>query len=122
MLSAGLAKRVALTGHGHKIWLYSVQIYDLWGKPAKTLHQLLGYNAVENHSRILLESVTGHSHQLRVHSAYIGHPIIGDKLYHPNPASKLNRLALHASYLAFVHLFKEEQVVLESEVGFSVTN
>jgi len=92
------------------------------GKPAKTLYQLLDYNTAENYSRILLEPVTGRSHQLRVHSAYIGHPIVGDKLYNPNPASKLNRLALHASYLAFVHPFlhdeQGEQLVLESEVGF----
>ena len=86
------------------------------------LHQLLDYNAAENYSRILLEPVTGRSHQLRVHSAYIGHPIVGDKLYNPNPASTLNRLALHASYLAFVHPFlhdeQGEQLVLKSEVGF----
>jgi tRNA pseudouridine32 synthase/23S rRNA pseudouridine746 synthase len=86
------------------------------------MHQLLGYNAAENHSRILLEPVTGRPHQLRVHSTNIGHPIIGDKLYHPNPVSALNCLALPASYLAFVPHFlhdkQGEQVVLESEVGF----
>jgi len=45
---------------------------------------------------------TGRMHQLRVHLAYIGHPILGDAVY--GAASKLiGRQALHASMLGFVH-------------------
>lgn len=74
------------------------------GKPAQTLYQQLAYDAELDVSRILLEPITGRSHQLRVHLMHIGHPITGDKLYHPEPArSALGRLALHASYLAFEH-------------------
>lgn len=89
------------------------------GKPAKTLYQHLDYDAVEDQSRILLEPITGRSHQLRVHLAHIGHPITGDKLYHPNPAqSSLNRMALHASFLAFEHPMQSGFLVIESNVLF----
>lgn len=89
------------------------------GKPAQTLYQQLEYDAAEDVSRILLEPITGRSHQLRVHLLHIGHPITGDKLYHPEPTrSKLGRLALHASYLAFEHPLKGDNVELSSEVGF----
>ncbi|GAC1375273.1 MAG: RluA family pseudouridine synthase [Aquirhabdus sp.] len=89
------------------------------GKPAKTLYQHLDYNAEEDYSRILLEPITGRSHQLRVHLAHIGHPITGDKLYHPNPAqSKLSRLALHARYLAFEHPMQGGFLELTSPIPF----
>lgn len=89
------------------------------GKPAQTLYQQLDYDAGQDISRILLEPITGRSHQLRVHLAHIGHPITGDKLYHFDAAaSALNRLALHASYLAFEHPLQGHHVALESAVPF----
>lgn len=72
------------------------------GKPAKTLYQALSYDIETDITRVLLTPITGRSHQLRVHMQYIGHPITGDKLYHPEPTrSPLKRMALHASFLAF---------------------
>ncbi|RYY80586.1 MAG: RNA pseudouridine synthase [Moraxellaceae bacterium] len=89
------------------------------GKPAKTLYQQLDYNAEQDISRILLAPITGRSHQLRVHLAHIGHPITGDKLYHPSPSSSpLNRLALHASDLAFKHPLQGHHLTLQSTVPF----
>lgn len=89
------------------------------GKPAQTLYQQLDYDAGQDISRILLEPITGRSHQLRVHLAHIGHPITGDKLYHFDPAkSSLKRLALHASYLAFNHPLQGHHLALESTVPF----
>lgn len=89
------------------------------GKHAKTLYQHLAYDAEQDISRILLEPITGRSHQLRVHLAHIGHPITGDKLYHPEPAkSPLNRLALHASFLAFEHPLTDAILELKSDVPF----
>lgn len=89
------------------------------GKPAKTLYQHLDYKAEEDYSRILLEPITGRSHQLRVHLAHIGHPITGDKLYHPEPTrSRLNRMALHASYLAFEHPMQGGFLELTSPIPF----
>jgi len=48
-----------------------------------------------------LEPFTGRTHQLRVHLAYVGHPILGDKKYGQN--NQFSRLALHARSLGFTH-------------------
>ncbi|WHP04471.1 pseudouridine synthase [Acinetobacter corruptisaponis] len=89
------------------------------GKQAKTLFQLMEYDAETDQSRVRLEPVTGRSHQLRVHMMHIGHPIMGDKLYHPDPARfHLKRMALHAAYLAFQHPLKMHDIELYSDVKF----
>ncbi|MBP1484302.1 RluA family pseudouridine synthase [Acinetobacter nosocomialis] len=89
------------------------------GKHAKTLFQPLVYDEKTDQTRVLLEPVTGRSHQLRVHMMHIGHPIMGDKLYHPEPKRfHLSRMALHAAYLAFQHPLKGTDVVIESQVPF----
>ncbi|UIZ58132.1 RluA family pseudouridine synthase [Acinetobacter sp. SCLZS86] len=92
--------------------------FDL-GKPAQTLYQALEYCAVEDVTRVLLTPITGRSHQLRVHMQYIGHPITGDKLYHPEPQkSTLGRMALHASYLAFTQPLSQVPVAIRAQPPF----
>lgn len=55
-------------------------------------------------ARIELEPKTGRSHQLRLHLKSIGHEILGDDLYAPEPwRSATSRLCLHASRLWLVH-------------------
>jgi tRNA pseudouridine32 synthase/23S rRNA pseudouridine746 synthase len=54
-------------------------------------------------SRVELEPVTGRSHQLRVHLAALGHPIIGDELYGSGSLESGERLRLHATDLRFIH-------------------
>ena len=55
-------------------------------------------------TRVLLRPVTGRSHQLRVHLATIGHPIVGDELYAPPAVAECSpRLLLHAERLALPH-------------------
>lgn len=56
------------------------------------------------------EPVTGRTHQLRVHLASIGHPIVGDDMYGGGFA--LGRQALHACYLSFDHPFTGEHIAL----------
>ncbi|NNP71870.1 RNA pseudouridine synthase [Acinetobacter defluvii] len=89
------------------------------GKPAKTLYQALSYDVEQAITRVLLTPITGRSHQLRVHMMHIGHPITGDKIYHPEPSrSPLKRMALHASYLAFTQPLSGEQVEIQGHVPF----
>lgn len=69
------------------------------GKPSLTRYRLLGLEGAN--SRVELEPVTGRTHQLRLHMAAIGHPILGDVLY--GDGSSAPRLLLHANSLNFKH-------------------
>lgn len=61
------------------------------GKVAKTAYQVL--SSIDTYSLVELSPETGRTHQLRVHMAYVGHPILGDLFYGGSPA---NRVYLHA--------------------------
>ena len=70
-------------------------------------------------TRLELEPLTGRSHQLRVHLAALGHPILGDTLYAGAAAqAAAPRLLLHASALAFEHPGGGGRVVYTSAVPF----
>lgn len=58
---------------------------------------------------------TGRTHQLRVHSKYIGHPIIGDSLY-GYESNLISRQALHACEISFVHPISKENIVINSNL------
>jgi tRNA pseudouridine32 synthase/23S rRNA pseudouridine746 synthase len=73
-----------------------------------------GYDA----SRVELEPLTGRTHQLRVHMAAIGHPIIGDALYGEEAGSRAGRLLLHSQLLSFVHPLSGEPLTLTCEPPF----
>ncbi|MFI4870975.1 MAG: pseudouridine synthase [Phycisphaerales bacterium JB061] len=69
-------------------------------RPAVTHYRVLGVG--KGHSLVQLKLETGRKHQIRVHMASLGHPLVGDVRYGKG-ASRFNRLALHASELAFRH-------------------
>ncbi|NHF74361.1 RluA family pseudouridine synthase [Paracoccus xiamenensis] len=71
------------------------------GRPAVTDWRVV--RAEEQETRIRLMPLTGRSHQLRVHMAEIGHPILGDPLYATGWATDFPRLMLHAESLRFKH-------------------
>ncbi|MHC5226010.1 bifunctional tRNA pseudouridine(32) synthase/23S rRNA pseudouridine(746) synthase RluA [Ignatzschineria sp. LJL83] len=74
------------------------------GKNAKTEYRVLFRNEAENFTRVELTPITGRSHQLRVHLLSLGHVILGDRFYAEGKAfTSRDRLALHASELAFQH-------------------
>lgn len=56
----------------------------------------------ENYAEVHYTLETGRTHQLRVHSKYIGHPILGDTLYGFN-SNLINRQALHSHKTTFIH-------------------
>ena len=77
------------------------QIVDVHtGKPALTRWRVL--QRAEGRTRLVLEPITGRTHQLRVHLQSIGHAIVGDALYGPQPPAH-RRLLLHATQLALRH-------------------
>ena len=80
---------------------------------------VVGFDRNAPFTRLLLEPVTGRSHQLRVHLAATGHPILGDALYAPAPVQvRANRLLLHACLLALAHPLTGDSMTFESPAGF----
>jgi len=71
------------------------------GKPARTDVERLGGDATMSALRCTLH--TGRTHQIRVHLAWRGLPLVGDRLYGGRPVEGIERQALHAAELAFAH-------------------
>lgn len=64
----------------------------------------------KNLSLVSLIPITGRTHQLRVHLAYIGTPIYGDWLYNPNPSD--GTLRLHCHKITFNHPITKEKITV----------
>ena len=71
-------------------------------------------------SLLELMPITGRTHQLRVHLAYIGHPIIGDSLYKETENPLLNRQALHAKKIEFVHPRTKKKLIITAELSADI--
>ncbi|RDW13369.1 pseudouridine synthase [Paracoccus thiocyanatus] len=71
------------------------------GRPAQTDWRVV--RSTDAETRVRLMPITGRSHQLRVHMAQLGHPILGDPLYATGAAADFARLMLHAESLRFKH-------------------
>jgi tRNA pseudouridine32 synthase/23S rRNA pseudouridine746 synthase len=81
------------------------RVDPIHGRRAQTRWRLLATDESRDEHRSLLELEprTGRSHQLRVHMAWLGTPVVGDRLYGRQPGDCLPRLALHAAFLAIPH-------------------
>jgi tRNA pseudouridine32 synthase/23S rRNA pseudouridine746 synthase len=93
------------------------QVDPVRGKPSLTRWRVLSRDAAALTTRVQLEPITGRSHQLRVHLAAIGHPIVGDTLYAP-AAGQAARLLLHACELRLPHPHDGRTLVLNSALPF----
>lgn len=81
-----------------------LQKIDPSGKPSQTRWRVKRSFPERDASHLLLEPLTGRSHQLRVHLLSIRHPILGDALYGTQSVrQRAPRLLLHATMLAFRH-------------------
>ena len=87
-------------------------------KYAKTLYKTLKRS--KNFSLLELKPFTGRTHQLRVHLAYLGHPILGDAKY--GKKDNFPRLALHAQEIGFLHPSTNKLVHFTSKIPAEFTN
>lgn len=77
----------------------------------KVIEHLNGFT----HIRLRLE--TGRTHQIRVHMAYIGHPVAGDPVYGPKKViTSLHGQCLHARVIGFIHPTTHEYMEFSSEL------
>ena len=84
-------------------------------KPATTHYRVLEEFPGYTHLRLKLE--TGRTHQIRVHMAYLGHPVAGDTVYGGSrQPSELHGQCLHARHIGFVHPVSGEWLEFESDL------
>ena len=90
------------------------------GQRAITHYQVI--KRFKNHTLILLQLETGRTHQIRVHAKGIGHPIIGDNLYNPHSMEWIQRQALHAKSIKFLHPRTREMMRFEAELPKDISD
>lgn len=81
------------------------------GKPAVTDYEVLAEN--ETASFLKLHLLTGRTHQIRVHLASLGHPLLGDDLY-GGDTTLIPRQALHAWTVRFTHPVTGKEMYFEA--------
>lgn len=120
---------------------YSALVHGVWPSSIKIVKQPLLKNVLKNGERIVsicntgkisethfyiqehfvsstlvsIVPITGRTHQIRVHSAHVGFPIIfdsryGNKLLNKKLNNKNKRLCLHAEYITFIHPYTLKKV------------
>lgn len=87
------------------------------GAPAITHYKVLKEFEIDGKifSELLISLETGRTHQIRVHMAYLGHPIIGDSLY-GSESILINRQALHAYRVEFIHPISRQKIIITSNI------
>lgn len=84
------------------------------GREARTRFEVVENCGRYSHLRLTLE--TGRTHQIRVHMAYIGHPVAGDPVYGDGKPKWLEGQCLHAREIGFVHPTTGENLFFTSEL------
>jgi RluA family pseudouridine synthase len=82
------------------------------GEPARTRFRVV--ERYDGATLVELQLETGRTHQIRVHLAHLGYPLLGDVQYGGVMVTGLHRQALHAGRLAFVHPTSGDRVELEA--------
>lgn len=84
------------------------------GEYALTHYKVL--ESKDDFSYLSLVLGTGRTHQIRVHMASVGHPLLGDSLYNENPGTKIKRQALHSYRLSFAHPITGKKLVFTAPI------
>ena len=86
-------------------------------KEAKTHIKVLKRFYNSNVTLVEATLETGRTHQIRVHMAYVGHPLVGDEVYgKKDPRFKIEGQMLHAKTLGFIHPTKNSYIEFESNL------
>ena len=86
----------------HPVQRKKMAVTDKNAKPAVTHYEVIAVYPGYTHVRLRLE--TGRTHQIRVHMAYLGHPVAGDTVYGPLKGVRgLDGQCLHARVIGFRH-------------------
>lgn len=89
------------------------------GASAITHYEVIkNYN---NYSVVKCILQTGRTHQIRVHMAHIGHPLLGDTLY-GLPSPLINRQALHAYKITFIHPITKQKLEFTAKIPADFEN
>jgi tRNA pseudouridine32 synthase/23S rRNA pseudouridine746 synthase len=89
------------------------------GKSAQSHYQVIERLHEPTRTRVIFTPLTGRTHQLRIHSQSIGHPIIGCDLYGTETSHAMSiRLLLHALDITFDHPQSQERMTLTSPCSF----
>ena len=84
------------------------------GESAITHYKVL--KILNEHNLLELKPVTGRTHQIRVHLSYLGHPIIGDRIYQKNASIyKMKGFALIAKEINFIHPTSKKNLKIDIE-------
>lgn len=90
------------------------------GQTAITHYEIL--QEFEDYSLVKCILETGRTHQIRVHMAHIGHPLIGDSLYSSYNQNFISRQALHSYKMNFMHPISKQKLSLEAPLAKDIKN
>jgi 23S rRNA pseudouridine1911/1915/1917 synthase len=92
------------------------------GRPSETFYEVV--ERFPRHTLVRCMPKTGRTHQIRIHMEFIGHPLVGDKLYggtEPALLAYCRRQALHAHRISFRHPVTGDEMTFESPMPADMT-
>lgn len=98
----------------HPVDRKRMAVTDRNSRPAVTHWRVL--ERFNGYTHVMCKLETGRTHQIRVHMAHIGHPVLGDEVYGRGKEKGLEGQCLHARRLKFIHPRSGELIELECEL------
>ena len=86
-------------------------------KKAQAITEYKTIKSNNNYSLVEFHLITGRTHQIRVHSSYLGHPLLGDTLY-GTKSDLIDHQALHSYKIEFIHPITNKKISLQSKPNF----